>query len=264
MLFEIDNRESATIKEYFNNSKSYECSLKNLDQGDFIIRDSNQNILLLVERKTIEDLLASVKDNRYAEQSERYLKLNISNSKIYYIIEGNINRYFPNSTEYKTYYSCIYSLSFKKGFSVLLSNDIPGTINILEQFLSRINKDIDKITKSNISNESNESNESNDSNDSNENKEKEETSSVSLIKKQNITPQNIDSYMLNLVPGIGISTAKEILKHFDGKIYNLMKIFESNESNKRNDRISALNDIKINNRKISKKIVENINNYLTT
>lgn len=259
MLFEVDNREPATIKEYFNNSKSYECSLKNLDQGDFIIRDSNQNILLLVERKTIEDLLASVKDNRYAEQSERYSKLNISNSKIYYIIEGNINRYFPNSTKYKTYYSCIYSLSFKKGFSVLLSNDIPGTINIIEQFLSRINKDIDKITKSNVSNESNDNNESNESN---ENKEKEETSSVSLIKKQNITPQNIDSYMLNLVPGIGISTAKEILKHFDGKIYNLMKNIKSNESNESISKM-VLNDIKINNRKISKKIVENINNYLT-
>jgi 5'-3' exonuclease len=67
--------------------------------------------------------------------------------------------------------------------------------------------------------------------------------------------------MLNLVPGIGISTAKEILKHFDGKIYNLMKIFESNESNESNRKM-VLNDIKINNRKISKKIVENINNYL--
>ena len=253
MLFEIDNREPATIKEYFNNSKSYECSLKNLDQGDFIIRDSDQNILLLVERKTIEDLLASVKDNRYSEQSERYSKLNISNSKIYYIIEGNINRYFPNSTEYKTYYSCIYSLSFKKGFSILLSNDIPGTINIMEQFLSRINKDIDKdIDKIKKSNESNESN------------EKEEINTISLIKKQNITINNIDTYMLNLVPGIGINTAKEILKHYNGKIYNLIKTYkDSNDSNGCKDiSINILENIKINNRKISKKIVENIKNYI--
>ena len=251
MLLEKDKREPPTIKEDFNNSKSYKCSLKNLDQGDFIIRDSNQNILLLVERKTIEDLLASVKDNRYSEQSERYLKLNINNSKIYYIIEGNINRYFPNSTQYKTYYSCIYSLSFKKGFSVLLSNDIAGTINILEQFLSRINKDIDKITKSNDSNESNESNASND---------KEEMSSVLLIKKQCITPQNIDSYMLNLIPGIGISTANEILKFFNGKIYNLMKIYNNDDT--REDAKNILYNIKINNRKISKKIIENIINYI--
>lgn len=249
MYIEIDNREPTIIKEYFSNSKNYKYYFKNLEQGDFIIRDSNQNILLLVERKTVDDLLASVKDNRYSEQSERYSKLEINNSKIYYIIEGNIDRYSNNSTEYKIFYSCIYSLSFKKGFSILFTKDMFGTINILEQFLSRINKDIDKITKSNESSENNKS------------KEKEEISSVSLIKKQNITQQNIDSYMLNLVPDIGISTAKEILKHFDGKIYNLMKIFESNKINECNSKM-VLNDIKINNRKISKKIVENINNYL--
>ena len=85
-------------------------------------------------------------------------------------------------------------------------------------------------------------------------------SSVLLIKKQCITPQNIDSYMLNLIPGIGISTANEILKFFNGKIYNLMKIYNNDDT--REDAKNILYNIKINNRKISKKIIENIINYI--
>ena len=241
MILEIDNREPSTIKEYFSNSGSngngIKCYHKNLEQGDFIIRDDNENILLIIERKTIDDLLASVKDSRYSEQSERYSNLELSNSKIYYIIEGNINRYCSDSPEYKTYYSCIFSLSFKKEFSVLVSNDITGTINLLNQFLSRMceNKEISKSK-----------------------------TSLSLIKKQTITLQNINSYMLNLVPSIGLSTATEILKHFDGKVYNLMKKCNQNESNESNELNNLLSNIKINNRKLSKKIIENINNYLCT
>ena len=86
---EIDNREPSIIKEYFNSidNKKVITKLKNLDQGDFIIKDSNENILLIIERKTISDLLSSVKDSRYIEQSDRYLELDLPSSKIYYLIE---------------------------------------------------------------------------------------------------------------------------------------------------------------------------------
>ena len=94
MIIEIDNREPIIIKEYF--SKSINSSnniittrLKNLEQGDFIIRDQDENILLIIERKTISDLLSSVKDSRYTEQSDRYSQLDIPSSKIIYLIEGN-------------------------------------------------------------------------------------------------------------------------------------------------------------------------------
>ncbi len=99
---EIDNREPLSIKEYFiENCKTINCQLKNLEQGDFIIRDLNQNILLLIERKSISDLLASVKDKRYTEQCQRYSQLNIPNSNIYFIIEGNHNNIEKNRTNYK-------------------------------------------------------------------------------------------------------------------------------------------------------------------
>ena len=75
-----------------------------------------------------------------------------------------------------------------------------------------------------------------------------------LVKKQIITKENIDSYMLNLVPGIGLSTAKEILNNTNKSFYEFWKLLKNTEID--------FNSIKINNRKLSKKIIENIKLYL--
>lgn len=230
MIIEIDNREPAIIKEYF--SKSINSSnnlikirLKNLEQGDFIISDNDENILLIIERKTINDLLSSVKDSRYTEQSERYSQLDVPSNKIIYIIEGNFKNFQKDSVEFKTIYSCIFSLNYNKGFTILFTDSVDNTCTIIEEYLNRLieNKISSKFK-------------------------------LNLVKKQIITKENIDSYMLNLVPGIGLQTAKQILNNYDGKIYNLISEIEKNED--------TLKNIKIKNRKISSKVIANIKEYL--
>ena len=226
MIIEIDNREPIIIKEYFsksiNNSNNLVTTrLKNLEQGDFIIRDNDENILLIIERKTINDLLSSVKDSRYAEQSERYSQLDIPSNKIIYLIEGNYENFHKDSTEFKTIYSCIFSLSYNKGFTVLFTESINSTCTIIEEYLNRIieNKISSKFK-------------------------------LNLVKKQTITKDNIDSYMLNLVPGIGLQTAKEILSNTNKSFYEFWKLLKNSEID--------LESIKIKNRKLNKKIIENI------
>ena len=138
MIIEIDNREPTIVKEYFRNTsfnKFYTCKFKNLEQGDIIIRDQDENILLIIERKTINDLLSSVKDSRYAEQSERYSQLDIPSSKIIYLIEGNFKNFHKDSIEFKTIYSCIFSLNYNKGFTVLFTESINSTCTIIEEYL---------------------------------------------------------------------------------------------------------------------------------
>lgn len=229
MIIEIDNREPNIIKEYFNtlstNNKVIISKFKNLEQGDFIIRDSDENVLLIIERKTINDLLSSVKDSRYSEQSERYSQLNISSNKIVYIIEGNYENFEKNTIEFKTIYSCIYSLNYNKGYTILFTISINSTCIIIEEYLKRL---IENKISSNLK--------------------------LNLVKKQSITKENINNYMLNLVPGIGLQTAKEILNYYDGKIYNLISSIKKDDD--------ALNNIKINNRKISVKVINNIKEYL--
>lgn len=229
MIIEIDNREPQIIKEYFinlcNDNNNYSYKLKNLEQGDYIIRDKNNNILLIFERKTINDLLSSVKDSRYSEQCVRFSELDIPSNKIIYIIEGNYDIYKKESTEYKTIYSCIYSLNYNREFSLLFTNSIDNTITIINEFLLRLFEN--KI----VSNYK-----------------------LNLVKKKTITKENINNYMLNLVPGIGLQTAKEILTYYDNKLYILIERLNQDEND--------LNNIKIKNRKISKKIIENIKHFL--
>lgn len=224
---EIDNREPSIIKEYFNSidNKKVITKLKNLEQGDFIIKDSNENILLIIERKTISDLLSSVKDSRYIEQSERYLELDIPSSKIYYLIEGDYEKFDKTSIEFKTIYSCIFSLSYKKEFSLLFTNNTFNTIVIIEQFLIRL---LENKLSSNYK--------------------------VNLVKKNSITPENINTYMLNLVPGIGFKTAESILENYNNSIEKLINELKINEN--------CLDNLKVNSKKISKKIILNIKNYL--
>lgn len=229
MIIELDNREPELIKNYFisKTDVKYTCKCDNLQQGDFIIKDDNENILLIIERKSISDLLSSVKDSRYNEQSERYLQLDLAPNKIIYLIEGDINQYNKESQEFKTIYSCIFSLNYKKGFSVLFTDSVKHTIVMIEEFLNRlVENKISSQTK------------------------------INLVKKQTITRDNINYYMLNLIPGISLTTAKQILEHFNNSFFELWGQIKTECLE------IDLNSIKINNRKLSKKIIENINIYL--
>lgn len=226
MILEIDNREPLIIKSFFEKC-TINCNIvfKNLELGDYIIKDSNENIILIFERKSINDLLSSIKDNRYQEQSDRLSQLDISSKKIYYLIEGNVKEYNKESSEYKSIYSCIYSLSYKKEFSVLLTSEITDTIIIIFEFLKR-------IIENKVSTES----------------------KTSLIKKNLITKENIDYYMLNLVPGVGLQTAKELLNSVEKSFYEFYKSLKNSDLD--------LDNIKIKNRKLSKKVIKNIKDYL--
>ena len=92
MKLRIDNREHKLID--LSNDSSYNfIEITTLDIGDIHICDDSNNILVIFERKTIPDLLSSIKDGRYSEQSLRLSENNIHNHNIYYLIEGNINKY---------------------------------------------------------------------------------------------------------------------------------------------------------------------------
>ena len=218
MRIQVDLREPNILKDAFENSE-----LLNLDLGDFIIRNDNDTIMAIFERKTIDDLLASVKDSRYADQSERLSNLDIDKNHIYYIIEGNKYNYI--GIQNKILYSCIYSLSYKKGFSVIFTNNTIDTVKFIKEIYNRIENNKDTIKRN-----------------------------ISLIKKEIVSKENIYSLMLSNVPGIGLNTSKEILTNFDGQLINLIKTLREN-----ND---CLDTLKINNRKLSKKIIENIKIYL--
>ena len=106
--------------------------------GDIIILDNNDTELLIIERKSVKDLAASIVDGRYNEQSFRLNNSNIHNHNIIYLIEEDIESYKPppikNPVTKEALYSSIFSIMYFKGFSVFKTKNLKETA----EFITRI------------------------------------------------------------------------------------------------------------------------------
>jgi len=116
----IDNRES--IKDYFKD-KNY-VTFKNLELGDYVYK-YNGEIVLIIERKTVEDYAASIKDGRYREQKQRLLA-NYDKNKILYLVEGDLtknNKSFKfNKVNNYTIYSSMINCFLRDTINVFHTN----------------------------------------------------------------------------------------------------------------------------------------------
>ena len=103
---------------------------------------------IIIERKSVNDLLSSIKDGRYEEQSYRLNGLTHHNHNIVYLIEGDLNKMnrfkVDTSAEKLTMYSAMFSLNYYKGFSVFRSFSLDETANIVCNMAYKIGKDLTK------------------------------------------------------------------------------------------------------------------------
>jgi ERCC4-type nuclease len=266
MILNIDNREPKEIIDYLNffneNSKNkITMNVTTLDLGDYIFYDEkNEKNILIIERKSLNDLEASIKDGRYNEQSFRLNEANIENHNIYYLIEGSIINY-KNKAFKNTLYSSLFSLSYYKGFSVFNSLNMRETAEIIYAFVNKILREKDRSGYYNIKNIKN--NElinnlgdlSNNSLITIPNLENNYAKVVKPTKKENITNDNINVIMLMQIPGVSFQTANAIMREYK-TIKNLILMLEKDEN--------ILDSLKNenNNRKINKNIINSIKNYL--
>ena len=280
MKLYIDNREPNDIideikKLNSNAKKEFEIILCNLKLFDFLITNDNfdinnmeidlENILVAIERKSENDLLSSNKDGRYKEQRARMENLNISNNKIYYLIEESVGTFYKNKdTEKKIIYSAIISLTYFKQFSLLFTKSKLDTAYLIYKFCDKIHSNNNSNSNnSNINLEISKNTElynkidlSGNNLDIHDNKNLSNNSylnNIKLSKKNNITPENIDTIMLMQIPNISSNIADELMKEFN----TIQELITSLKNNK-----TCLQNFKINNRKISKSVIENIIKYL--
>lgn len=241
MIVKVDIRETALIEQiqkqisFIPVFKNIQIKTESLPIGDIIINDGNED-KLIIERKTVNDLLSSIKDGRYEEQSYRLNGLNHHNHNIIYLIEGdvnknNINRFKTDaSVEKLTAYSAMFSLNYYKGFSVFRSFSLDETANIICNMAYKIGKDLTKkpYFENKIQIESAQTTELNTCDtEQHEVTEKDYIGVVKKVKKDNITPDNIGEIMLCQIPGISSVTALAIMGKFK-TISNLIKELEAN------------------------------------
>lgn len=199
---------------------------KSLHIGDIAFVDGTTGKeTVLFERKTLQDLLSSIKDGRYDEQSHRLTHASgIPAHNIYYVLEGLMSQ-LRTDAERRLVYSSITSLSYFKGFSVLRTSTVQETADLLVAMARKMEKDGDKgrqpFIKSDSQPNSDPSIELADTgNHSNHNSY---SQFVKKEKKENITESNIGEIMLSQIPGVSSATAGEILALYGG---SLLKVVE--------------------------------------
>lgn len=266
MIIKIDNREDIEI---FNTCSSQLDLSKNtiiqenLPLGDIIIYNDNNEEKLIIERKTIKDLAASIKDGRYTEQSFRLTNCSQHNHNIIYLIEGNIEN-FKHFTDQRinknVLWSSIVSLNYFKGFSVIKTQNLKETCDFLICLVNKLQKEKDKLPYYQTLN----NNIQNKDDENNDNSSIQYADVIKRVKKDNIDTTNILQIMLCQIPNVSTVSAKAICD-----VYNNMQELVNDLSE---EGIDCLDQIMIKTqskdngeqklRKLSKTCKENIKNFI--
>ena len=209
MIIKIDCREATLLKEIENlkEKDSHYASINiescSLPLGDIIICDDNGVEHIIIERKTLNDLAASIRDGRYAEQGVRLDACELHNHAIFYLIEGDICKYKPSrfgtrTIDIKAILSAITSISYTKGFSVYRSISLYESALWIIQTSYKLSKLTNGFYYSDTRKETTPY-----------------TAVTHRVKKDNITPDNICAIMLSQIPGVSTASASAICERYN-------------------------------------------------
>lgn len=222
----IDNREKDLL-ELFEKNK-IDCIKKNLELGDiqYIV---NEEIIYIIERKTFEDLGASIKDGRYKEQKMRLLANNKNN--IFYILEGEKNN--CKTIGENALLGSIINMLFRDNIKIIFSININETYKILLQIKEKYNNGKFQKIVCDTSNYA---------------------SSIKTNKKENIDKTMCSILQLSVIPGVSKNIAELIIDKYE-TVGNLIEEFKKNDN-------LMLVDINLGKRKLGKMLSTKIYDFL--
>lgn len=240
-IIKFDHREREVIQIF--EEKGYILEKENLDLGDIQFIDfETKNIIIIIERKTLSDLSASIKDGRYKEQKERLIHSIDEKIRKIILIEGsNMNDF---DLPLKTYDSIIINTLIRDNIHIHITNSIYDSVQFIENIIFNIPKYYDDL-KNNILHGISIKN---------------EISTIQMVKKDNLTPEICFRNMLCQINGISNKIALVFVKKYSN-MKNFINSFENMEvkniihtiANEKNE---------TNNRKIGNKIAEKICIYI--
>jgi hypothetical protein len=274
----VDTREPALYDKLLAENREgsvFSIIMKPLILGDIAleIKDTNESVVLF-ERKSLSDLLSSIKDGRYNEQSHRLIHSSQTHThNIVYIIEGMYSQ-LRTPLDRRICLSAMTSLLYYKGFSVIRTCSLSETAEWIFSMSSKIHKERTKGSVPAYRNPTPVSESTSiDTTETNTNTLENTPISSSItqsipnavpycevvhkVKKDNITPENIGEIILCTIPGISSTSAVEIMKQYTS-FSHFMKEIES--------RPESLQEIYLTTngkkRKLGKNIIENILRFL--
>jgi Fanconi anemia group M protein len=223
----IDSRECELIvqlKLILGENLNETFKIEPLHLGDIMISDK-----IIIERKQWSDLACSIVDGRYKEQSERLLKAKAEGYMIYYFLEGNLDLYKPRGIPKETLRSCVFSLTYDKGFFVVMTKSAKESVEYILKFQQKYQTSTTKISNS----------------------------IVSKKKNSQITKENISELMLCQIPGISSTTSRILLSKYN-HINDIIMELNSNPSLFEDFTYEKENKLK----KLNKNVIEALNHFL--
>ena len=209
---------------------THEIKSERLPLGDIIIHDPTEGQqgrdIVLFERKSLNDLAASIQDGRYKEQSFRLTQTtDFHNHNIIYIIEGDIARYDAKHSRISksALQSAMVSLLYYKGFSVIRTMSVGETAEFILHFADKVMKE--RALGPAVPAYSNTLTVPTLPGDEDETAATAERYSEVASKKEKrdyITRENIGEIMLAQVPGVSPKIATGIMKKYGGSVYEFL------------------------------------------
>lgn len=259
--------------------------------GDISIRrDEDDKEWVLLERKSLKDLVASIKDKRYEEQSYRLTHSTPPDFQLHnicYVIEGVLNT-IRNPQERKMILGAMSSLYFFKGFQVMRTSSVQDTAEWILTLATKIERGLaegklpwfirwEAVEQQPQNPSPNQPIAPSYQSETPEpttpiptttsivlgerEPEKAYCSVVKRVKSANVTPQNIGEIVLCQIPTVGPETAIAIMQKFNQSLPQLIHTLET-QGKTCLEGITTLDANKGNTRKISKACIENIHRFL--
>jgi ERCC4-type nuclease len=126
MEIQIDYRERKIIEILTNNEIQHKVFT--MDIGDILIGN------ILIERKTLSDLVASIKDGRYHEQKAR---LKQYSGRVIFLIEGYLE---PSNPNYDMILGSMVSIQFKDNFLLYQTRCIEDSVDFILRIIKKYNE----------------------------------------------------------------------------------------------------------------------------
>lgn len=206
----IDTREHHLIQEMKNKHNGVEISIQQLDLGDIIFKENDEDILV-IERKTVSDLKASICDGRNREQKARLMSSGMNVSRIMYVIEGDLDMPLDSKKHglpISTLLGSLVNTQLRDGIKVYKTSSLKETANYIHKLFTKLTKDGDKYFK----------NESGIS-------DQQYSATLKKKKKANMTPNIWFITQLSLIPQITEKVAAVVLGKYP-TISHLIKEYE--------------------------------------
>ncbi len=242
----IDVREHHIIEKL--DEYKIKFSQEQLAVGDIVFRQDGE-IMLIIERKTVNDLKASICDGRAREQKLRLMGSGIPVEKILYLIEGNLDKNLETKVSglpVSTLLGSLINTQLRDNIKVYKTLSLDETVNYIIKMLDKLSKDGDTYfqSKQPIS-------------------QTEYASSLKKTKKANMTPEVWFICQLTQIPQVTDKIAEVIVF----KYKNLVTLIREYEKTPDHLRVKLVADLTYElssgkSRRIGDKISERVYNFM--